>query len=72
MGLQVLDAVACMACLRCDKSYREVVVLLTHSYFNNLSIVGSPHSCIIVPEITTERLEVWNFFPTVLGYNKCN
>ncbi|KAH8969995.1 hypothetical protein BDL97_02G062700 [Sphagnum fallax] len=55
--LRVLDAVACMACLRCDKSYREVVVLLTHSYFNNLSIFGSPHSCIIVPEVTTERLE---------------
>jgi hypothetical protein len=56
--LQVLDAVAQMACLGSDKAYREVVVLLTQSYVSKLSVVGSSQSRTLAPEAMTERLEV--------------
>jgi hypothetical protein len=56
--LQVLDAVARMACLGSDKAYREVVVLLTQNYVSKLSVVGSSQSRTLAPEAMTERLEV--------------
>ncbi|BBM99121.1 phosphatidylinositol 4-kinase A [Marchantia polymorpha subsp. ruderalis] len=57
LRLKLLEAVGRMACLGCEKSYREVVVLLTRSYLDKLSTVGSSHSRTIPPEGTTERLE---------------
>ncbi|KAL2653163.1 hypothetical protein R1flu_021291 [Riccia fluitans] len=57
LRLKLLEAVGRMACLGCEKSYREVVVLLTRSYLDKLSTVGSSDSRTIPPEGTTERLE---------------
>lgn len=47
-----------MACLGCEKSYREVVVLLTMSYLKKLQAVGSNEIRDHPPEAKTERLEV--------------
>lgn len=55
---QVLDAVARMACLGCEKPYREVVVLLTTSYVEKLGAIESPESDYLVPEAKTELLQV--------------
>ncbi len=55
---QVLDAVARMACLGCEKPYREVVVLLTMSYLKKIAAVGSRESKKLVPEAATELLQV--------------
>ncbi|KAL3684958.1 hypothetical protein R1sor_002980 [Riccia sorocarpa] len=57
LRLKLLEAVGRLACMGCEKSYREVVVLLTRSYLDKLSIVGSSQSRTIPPEGTTERLE---------------
>jgi hypothetical protein len=56
--LQLLDAVSQMASLGFEKSYRETVVLMTRSYLNKLSSVGSAESKTEEPEATTERVEV--------------
>lgn len=56
--LQILDAVARMASLGFEKSYRETVVLMTRSYLSKLSSVGSAESKTLAPEATTERVEV--------------
>jgi hypothetical protein len=55
---QLLDAVSRMASLGFEKSYRETVVLMTRSYLNKLSSVGSAESKTEEPEATTERAEV--------------
>jgi len=47
-----------MASLGFDKSYRETVVLMTRSYLNKLSNVGSAESKTEAAEATTERVEV--------------
>jgi phosphatidylinositol 4-kinase len=57
MRLKVLDAVARMACLGCEKSYREVVALLTMSYLNKIADKGSRESKRPVPEAVTELLQ---------------
>lgn len=57
LRLRLLDAVACMATLGFEKSYRETVVLLTRSYLDKLSTVGSTQSRTLAPEATTERVE---------------
>ena len=44
LRLRFLDAVARMASLGFEKSYRETVVLLTRSYLDKLSTVGSTQS----------------------------
>jgi len=49
-----------MASLGFDKSYRETVVLMTRSYLNKLSNVGSAESKTEAAEATTERVEVCN------------
>ena len=56
---QVLEAVARMACLGCEKPYREVVVLLTMSYLKKLDTIASPESKNLAPESTTELLQVF-------------
>lgn len=56
--LQLLDAVSRMASLGFEKSYRETVVLMTRSYLNKLSSIGSAESKTVAPEATTERVEV--------------
>jgi hypothetical protein len=56
---QVLEAVAWMACLGCEKSYREVVVLLTTGYLKKLHVMGSSENRDQPPEAKTERLEVF-------------
>ncbi|KAJ4961690.1 hypothetical protein NE237_021600 [Protea cynaroides] len=57
LRLRLLDAVSRMASLGFEKSYRETVVLMTRSYLNKLSILGSAESKTMAPEATTERLE---------------
>ncbi|KAH9313531.1 hypothetical protein KI387_022158, partial [Taxus chinensis] len=57
LRLRLLDAVARMASLGFEKSYRETIVLLTRSYLDKLSTVGSTHSRTLAPEATTERVE---------------
>ncbi|XP_026381763.1 phosphatidylinositol 4-kinase alpha 1-like isoform X1 [Papaver somniferum] len=57
LRLQILDAVSRMACLGFEKSYRETVVLMTRSYLNKLSTIGSAESKTLAPEATTERVE---------------
>ncbi|GLJ12893.1 hypothetical protein SUGI_0199940 [Cryptomeria japonica] len=57
LRLRLLDAVARMASLGFEKSYRETIVLLTRSYLDKLSMVGSTHSRTLAPEATTERVE---------------
>ena len=56
--LQILDSVARIATLGFEKSYREAVILLTRSYMDKLSTVGSTQSRTLAPEATTERVEV--------------
>lgn len=56
--LQLLDAVARMASLGFEKSYREAVVLMTRCYLSKLAAVGSAESKTAAPEATTERVEV--------------
>lgn len=56
--IQLLDAVSRMASLGFEKSYRETVVLMTRSYLNKLSSVGSAESKTEATEATTERVEV--------------
>lgn len=58
--IQLLDAVSRMASLGFEKSYRETVVLMTRSYLNKLSSVGSAESKTEAAEATTERVEVCN------------
>lgn len=55
--LQVLNALARMACMGYHKSYREIAVQLTGSYVNRLSTVESTYSR-LAPELTTECEEV--------------
>ncbi|CAM6087859.1 unnamed protein product [Calypogeia fissa] len=58
LRLKLLEAVGRMACLGGEKSYREVVVLLTRSYLDKLSmVVGSNHSRTLPAEAMTERQE---------------
>ncbi|CAJ1973096.1 unnamed protein product [Sphenostylis stenocarpa] len=57
LRLRLLDAVSQMASLGFDKSYRETVVLMTRSYLNKLSNVGSAESKTEAAEATTERVE---------------
>ncbi|XP_024530657.1 phosphatidylinositol 4-kinase alpha 1 [Selaginella moellendorffii] len=57
LRLRLLDAVARMAGLGFEKSYREAIALLTKSYKDKLSTVGSTHSRTLAPEATTERVE---------------
>uniref|UniRef100_A0A0D6QSE9 1-phosphatidylinositol 4-kinase n=1 Tax=Araucaria cunninghamii TaxID=56994 RepID=A0A0D6QSE9_ARACU len=57
LRLRLLDAVARMASLGFEKSYRETIVLLTRSYLDKLSTVGSTQSRTLAPEATTERVE---------------
>ncbi|KOM42251.1 hypothetical protein LR48_Vigan04g244900 [Vigna angularis] len=57
LRLRLLDAVSRMASLGFDKSYRETVVLMTRSYLNKLSNVGSAESKTEAAEATTERVE---------------
>lgn len=57
LRLQLLDAVARIATLGFEKSYREAVVLFTRSYMDKLSTVGSTQSRTLAPEATTERVE---------------
>ncbi|KAI3928954.1 hypothetical protein MKW98_014545 [Papaver atlanticum] len=55
LRLQILNAVSRIACLGFKKSYRETVVLMTRSYLNKLSTIGSAET--LAPEATTERVE---------------
>ncbi|XP_043723692.1 phosphatidylinositol 4-kinase alpha 1-like isoform X2 [Telopea speciosissima] len=57
LRLRLLDAVSRMASLGFEKSYRETVVLMTRSYLNKLSTIGSAESKTMAPEATTERVE---------------
>ncbi|XP_015867438.3 phosphatidylinositol 4-kinase alpha 1 [Ziziphus jujuba] len=57
LRLRLLDAVSRMASLGFEKSYRETVVLMTRSYLNKLSSVGSAESKTVAAEATTERVE---------------
>ncbi|XP_020219164.1 phosphatidylinositol 4-kinase alpha 1 isoform X2 [Cajanus cajan] len=57
LRLRLLDAVSQMASLGFEKSYRETVVLMTRSYLNKLSSVGSAESKTEAAEATTERVE---------------
>ncbi|KAJ4973006.1 hypothetical protein NE237_006180 [Protea cynaroides] len=57
LRLRLLDAVSRMASLGFEKSFRETVVLMTRSYLNKLSTVGSAESNTMAPEATTERVE---------------
>ncbi|KAK4742302.1 hypothetical protein SAY87_000303 [Trapa incisa] len=57
LRLHLLDAVSHIASLSFEKSYRETVVLLTRSYFNKISMLGTADSKTLVAEATTERVE---------------
>ncbi|KAF5727217.1 hypothetical protein HS088_TW22G00905 [Tripterygium wilfordii] len=57
LRLRLLDAVARVASLGFEKSYRETVVLMTRNYLSKLSTVGSAESKTLAPEATTERVE---------------
>ncbi|KAK1314225.1 Phosphatidylinositol 4-kinase alpha [Acorus calamus] len=57
LRLRLLDAVARIASLGFEKSYRETVVLMTRSYLDKVKIVGSAESRTVAPEATTERVE---------------
>ncbi|MCO5577943.1 hypothetical protein L7F22_031780 [Adiantum nelumboides] len=57
LRLKLLDAVARIATIGSEKSYREAVILLTRSYLDKLSSVGSTQSRTLAPEATTERVE---------------
>ncbi|KAL5974826.1 hypothetical protein ACLOJK_031498 [Asimina triloba] len=62
----LLDAVSRMASLGFEKSYRETVVLMTRSYLDKLSTVGSAESKTLAPEATTERTEVCTFYAVAM------
>ncbi|KAG0598394.1 hypothetical protein M758_12G069200 [Ceratodon purpureus] len=62
--LQVLNALARMACFGCYKSYREIAVQLTRNYVNRLSTLESAYSR-LAPELATECEET---LPTALLY----
>ena len=67
--LQVLNALARMACLGCHKSYREIALQLTRSYVNRLSTLESAYSR-LAPEIATECEEVISLhYPCLLHLN---
>ncbi|KAK2665282.1 hypothetical protein Ddye_003856 [Dipteronia dyeriana] len=57
LRLRLLDAVSRIASLGFEKSYREVVVLMTRSYLTKLSSVGSAESKTMASEATIERTE---------------
>ncbi|KAL2928772.1 Phosphatidylinositol 4-kinase alpha 1 [Bienertia sinuspersici] len=57
LRLRLLDAVARLASLGFEKSYRETVVLMTRSYLGKLSSLGSAESKTVAQEATTERVE---------------
>lgn len=57
LRLRLLDAVARLASLGFEKSYRETIVLMTRSYLSKLSNVGSAESKTVAQEATTERVE---------------
>lgn len=57
LRLRLLDAVSRMASLGFEKSYRESIVLMTRSYMDKLSTVGSAESKTLAPEANTERVE---------------
>ncbi|XP_010272166.1 PREDICTED: phosphatidylinositol 4-kinase alpha 1-like isoform X2 [Nelumbo nucifera] len=57
LRIRLLDAVSHMASLGFEKSYRETVVLMTRSYLNKISNIGSEESKTLAPEATTERVE---------------
>ncbi|XP_050363023.1 phosphatidylinositol 4-kinase alpha 1 isoform X2 [Argentina anserina] len=57
LRLRLLDAVSRMASLGFEKSYRETVVLMTRSYLNKLSSLGSADNKTVPQEATTERVE---------------
>lgn len=59
---QLLDAISHLASLGFEKSYRETVVLMTRSYLNKLSILGSADSKTLAAEATTERVEACKMF----------
>lgn len=56
-----------IASLGFEKSYREVVVLMTRSYLTKLSSVGSAESKTMASEATIERTEVR--FVSVVQYS---
>ncbi|KAI4318629.1 hypothetical protein MLD38_032306 [Melastoma candidum] len=57
LRIRLLDAASHIASLGFEKSYRETVVLMTRSYLNKLSSLGSAESKTSAPEATTERVE---------------
>ncbi|XAR72828.1 1-phosphatidylinositol 4-kinase [Bertholletia excelsa] len=57
LRLRLLDAVSRMASLGFEKSYREIVVLMTRGYLSKLSSIDSAESKTLAPEATTERVE---------------
>ncbi|KAI6677773.1 hypothetical protein NL676_038569 [Syzygium grande] len=57
LRIRLLDAVSHIASLGFEKSFRETVVLMTRSYLNKLSSLGSAESKTLAPEATTERVE---------------
>lgn len=66
--LQLLDAVSHLASLGFEKSYREAIVLMTRSYLSKLSDIGSAESKTLVPEATTERIEVCCIFCILVSF----
>ncbi|XP_030545471.1 phosphatidylinositol 4-kinase alpha 1-like isoform X3 [Rhodamnia argentea] len=57
LRIRLLDAVSRIASLGFEKSFRETLVLMTRSYLNKLSDLGSAESKTLAPEATTERVE---------------
>ena len=47
-----------IASLGFEKSFRETVVLMTRSYLIKLAALGAAESKTLLPEATTERVEV--------------
>lgn len=57
-NFQLLDAVARMASLGFEKSYRETIVLMTRGYMDKIKAIGSEETQTGPPEAITERTEV--------------
>ncbi|GAB2267297.1 Phosphatidylinositol 4-kinase alpha 1 [Dionaea muscipula] len=57
LRVQLLEAVSHLASLGFEKSFREIIVLLTRSYQAKISSVGSAESKTVPPEANTERVE---------------
>ncbi|XP_056844326.1 phosphatidylinositol 4-kinase alpha 1-like isoform X2 [Raphanus sativus] len=57
LRLQLLDAVSRIATLGFENSYRETVVLMTRSYLNKISTVGSEERKISEPKSRTKHPE---------------